>query len=206
MLPPFKVSCAVCLLNDNPNGFVCMTSSSVDDLNKVIQRAKDVAHRKQNEPGGLHHDHAHFVCAIEIRSLANLQKQPKSTEYKQAILSQLQEGGAPMAPNAAAKVKMGHHLVTLLRILEGRKKKKDQNNKSHWMVLGYKTGPETWELDLPGGKRHLGESTSDCAIRETEEECSVAIDPKWISGDQVNALHDGECNVFYMIEPPTEQV
>ena len=36
-------------------------------------------------------------------------------------------------------------------------------------------------LDLPGGKRHLGQSTLMCAIRETMEECSLTIDRGWLS-------------------------
>ena len=36
------------------------------------------------------------------------------------------------------------------------------------------------ELDLPGGKRHLGETTLQGVIREVEEECSLQIDYDWL--------------------------
>ena len=122
---------------------------------------------------------------------------------------QLQDGGVQVdcitngiLTNSQAKVKLGHHLSTLLRMMEGRKKDKDLAKFTHWMVLGYAVGPDSWLLDLPGGKRHLGESTLDCAVRETEEECSVTIDREWISGDHARKLHDGECNNFFLVEPP----
>jgi len=49
------------------------------------------------------------------------------------------------------------------------------------MVMGYIDGPRNFELDLPGGKRHLGESTLEGAIREVEEECSLQIDNEWFA-------------------------
>jgi len=34
--------------------------------------------------------------------------------------------------------------------------------------------------NLPGGKRHLGETTLQGVIREVEEECSLQIDYDWL--------------------------
>ena len=64
--------------------------------------------------------------------------------------------------------------------------------------IGRRDGPNKWALDLPGGKRHLGESALECAIRETEEECSLLLSRETLAG--VETLHDGICNEFYMVD------
>jgi 8-oxo-dGTP pyrophosphatase MutT (NUDIX family) len=48
------------------------------------------------------------------------------------------------------------------------------------MAMGYVDCPYLLTLDLPGGKRHLGESTLRGVIREVEEECSLAIDYEYL--------------------------
>jgi len=57
----------------------------------------------------------------------------------------------------------------------------------------------TWQLDLPGGKRHLGESTFQCAIRETEEETSLVVDETWLTGPP---FMEDVCNLYYPMCPP----
>ena len=56
--------------------------------------------------------------------------------------------------------------------------------------MGYIDGPLKLMLDLPGGKRHLGESTLQGLIREVEEECSLLIDHEWFAG-QVSKKYGG---------------
>ncbi|KAG7361280.1 hypothetical protein IV203_036380 [Nitzschia inconspicua] len=63
------------------------------------------------------------------------------------------------------------------------------------------------ELDLPGGKRHLGESSFDCAIRETLEETSLLVDDTWHAGDGQpfkNTSTEDFCNAFYELRPPLQ--
>ena len=48
------------------------------------------------------------------------------------------------------------------------------------MAMGYVDCPYLLTLDLPGGKRHLGESTLRGVIREVEEKCSFAIDYEYL--------------------------
>jgi len=69
-----------------------------------------------------------------------------------------------------------------------------------------KDGSISFEIDLPGGKRHLGETSFQCAIRETYEETSLLIDETWLLNDGVPLQlrgEGGECNVFYLVSPPT---
>lgn len=53
---------------------------------------------------------------------------------------------------------------------------------------------KTWKVDIPGGKRKLGETPHECVLRETEEETSIII------GEQVEPyfqIIDG-CNKYYL--------
>jgi len=43
------------------------------------------------------------------------------------------------------------------------------------LVMAY-ADKDAWSLDLPGGKRHLGETSWECARRETWEESSVCVE------------------------------
>jgi len=79
-----------------------------------------------------------------------------------------------------------------------------------------------WTLDLPGGKRHLGESSLQGAIRETYEEMTLVVDEEWVydsgggntQGKNPNKKDNGRVpfrqsdshsqqgNVYYMMRPP----
>jgi hypothetical protein len=56
--------------------------------------------------------------------------------------------------------------------------------------MGYVYGPYLLTLDLPGGKRHLGESTLRGVIREVEVECSLAMDYEYLFSN-VSDLYGG---------------
>ena len=61
------------------------------------------------------------------------------------------------------------------------------------------------QLDLPGGKRHLGEGPFECAMRETEEEVSLHVDETWLFGDKLpreSKAEDERGNVYYFLRPP----
>ena len=63
----------------------------------------------------------------------------------------------------------------------------------------------SWALDLPGGKRHLGEQSFEGAIRETEEESSLKIDERWLS--ERSPRYDGvKSNAYFFLRPPAEMV
>ncbi len=117
----------------------------------------------------------------------------------------------------ALRIELGHHLSSLLHMLvdenipggEGEDRRRSRANDAttttprhdvtmmgYLMVMGYVVIGDGNDdgilltLDLPGGKRHLGESTLSCAIRETEEECSLIIDEMWLS-DMVHVRYGG---------------
>ncbi|KAL9178512.1 hypothetical protein ACHAXT_001850 [Thalassiosira profunda] len=202
-IPPFKVNCAICLLTGHQrNGFVAVASSSFDEMQPTIQRAREAGLQKANGGKGLHSDHAHFVCALEVSTLQSLlaagKTRSKSQRENGEILRQMkEEGGVELsaelmdAPQSTSvQIKMGHHLTSLLYLLQtpAKRKPKDKDETSglyqpirYMMVLGYQDGPAKLELDLPGGKRHLAESTLEGAVREVEEECSLLLDRRWLA-------------------------
>jgi len=88
---------------------------------------------------------------------------------------------------------MGHHLTSLLWLLQDDKQptmKSSSNNVKYIIVMGYIDSSTAMELDLPGGKRHLGETTLQGVIREVEEECSLQIDYDWLVGN-VSKIYGG---------------
>jgi len=108
-----------------------------------------------------------------------------------------------------AIVDLGHHLKSLLKIVRneikqrklsrakksghdntGNSGREDSELQYYIMVLGYKYGRRRWLLDLPGGKRHLGETTLQGLIREVEEECSLNIEEDWLS-ERMPRLYGG---------------
>jgi len=86
--------------------------------------------------------------------------------------------------SSSVQIKMGHHLTSLLWLLQDKQLPKSSNNNVKYiMVMGYIDSSHAIELDLPGGKRHLGETTiQGVIIREVEEECSLQINYDWLVG------------------------
>ncbi|KAL7481263.1 hypothetical protein ACHAW6_006944 [Cyclotella cf. meneghiniana] len=201
--PSFKVSCAICLLTSHySNGFVAIVSDSLNQVQPFVQRARNAA--EANLEKGLHSDHAHFVCALEIPSLQSLLQSGKTRsgllQCKMHILTQMHHAGVKLSTEVEPfvgggensigqnfDILLGHHLSSLLQIIAVRCPNKtltissDRTTQLQYiMIIGYQDGPFQWTLDLPGGKRHLGESTLEGAIRELEEECSLRLDRKWV--------------------------
>ena len=193
IIPPLKVSCASCLLlGHQRNGFVAFVSESLEELHTSVQRARNAAVAKVH----LHSDHAHFICALEVSTLQALLKDRKEhNQFKMKVLTQMKEGGVELPQEAmdllssketssvsSLQIKMGHHLRALLPLF---KKLHNSGRPRYVMVIGYIDGPTEFELDLPGGKRHLGESALEGAVREVEEECSLQIDKKLMVGQVI---------------------
>eukprot|EP00956_Cyclotella_meneghiniana_P017676 scaffold29028_cov77-Cyclotella_meneghiniana.AAC.1 len=190
----FKVSCAICLLTGHYwNGFVALVSKSSDQLQPIIQTARRASKAKQQT--GLHSDHAHFVCAVEISLLQSLKMaKTRSARLSSAnqLLNQIQRSGEKLAEDAQAfnngggmtngqefKFVLGHHLTSVLQILTDQCNCKT-NLLQYLLVIGYQNESFNLTLDLPGGKRHLGETTLEGAIREVEEESSLQLNKKWL--------------------------
>jgi hypothetical protein len=219
-IPPYKVSCASCLLQLENNGFVCVASKDFSTIQSVIQLAnqrKDekMARKSTNtcmkNKSSLHGDHAFLLLALPRRSLWNIAKK-NATEFEtnivmQIFLSQVKDitYDQPLSRsylNTVIKIyddgeastnttfHLGPHLHSMLRMtnlsIEGKGEITVEDEEDWWLVmvenkpnLQNRTKKIVWNLDLPGGKRHLGETSLQCAIRETEEETSLVVHETW---------------------------
>jgi len=195
-IPPFKVNCAICLLTTHQrNGFVAIISNSYNELQSTITSARKSTLIKQSNGKKLHADHAHFICAIKLSSLYSLlsagKTRSKNEMVTKDILMQIRnDGGVDCLSSemtnestSSVQIKMGHHLTSLLWLLQDDKQKSSNNNVKYIMTMGYIDSSHAIELDLPGGKRHLGETTLQGVIREVEEECSLQIGYDWLVGN-----------------------
>jgi 8-oxo-dGTP pyrophosphatase MutT (NUDIX family) len=70
-----------------------------------------------------------------------------------------------------------------------------------WLVMGY-DDHKSLELDLPGGKRHLGETSLEGAIRETEEETSLVWDASWVTTALQSKKRSEGGNRYFVLHPP----
>ena len=203
---PYKVSCAQCLLTDKPNGFVCVSSPSV----QTVEFARDLARKgiryKKAEQIALHSDHSEHVCVVPREVLwkyetAKTRDQSNKADY--ALRDGLSKQGVEHSVGEEAnrcEFELGHHLVSLLHIT----KKDVDADSAYWLVMLQWTGTK-YQVDLPGGKRHLGETSWEGATRECEEECSLQIDPSWVHGEPRRSSRKADTgNLYYMLRPPAD--
>lgn len=213
--PDIKVSCAACLLEGVPNGFSCVNSTT---SRIAVEYARDEARKNaqslRDSGKKLHADHADEVVILESKLLRSVARSPSgkkggpqspSIDDHKALRDHLEEEGMDMTD--VKRINLGHHIQSLLRTMKNKDyfflaiAFRDELVQQHYHVVSI-------ELDLPGGKRHLGESSFDCAIRETLEETSLLIDDTWHAGDGMplkNASNDDFCNAFYDLHPPPRQ-
>jgi hypothetical protein len=203
----FKASFAQCRLRDEPNGFVCVSSLSRQTVDFARDLARERADEKRNE-GELHSDHAHYVCSLSKRTMWNFLDKARTRQQKRIaadqVMEQLSQQGAPA--ESGENVEFGHHLKSLLLM-----SKSSDSDTTHWLTLVYddrEKKEHCWTIDLPGGKRHLGETTFQGAVRETEEEMSLQIDETWKleENPRRNRHRSDECNAYYFLTPPCEML
>lgn len=233
-----KISFASCILDHEPNGFLCIASP----LRAVVDDAKNrtLEARKINMKRGkiFHADHANYICTLHQTPLEKLVRPQSHSQNAQggitdldpsfkALLQSMQDQGVEAYAhtnnqdtslecyndnektntdrNPIVTIKIGHHLKTMLRIMKG------QNNFIYTIIAKSptKNGGCTLEIDLPGGKRHIAETSFRCCVRETEEETSLLIDETWlITGNREpikskSKFENG--NAFFLARPPGEE-
>ena len=155
-----KVSCAACLLEDEePNGFVCVSSPS----RKLVDLARDTARQlaKEKSDDALHSDHAHYICTLPRRLLWQVYDRSKtrsqSARSTEECLEHLGFEGVP-TDTGRDSVKLQHHLTSVLRI----SRDDVDANTAYWMVIVYRDddtdnsssknkNQSSWSLDLPRG-------------------------------------------------------
>jgi hypothetical protein len=199
----FKVSCASCSLEVEPNGFACINSKSYSEVDYARELAEN---EKRNHVQSLHHDHAHRLLVlnqsifhgINFKSVNKLGIPNSNVCDLNVALAK--EG---IDTDSIVEIELGHHLISLFCLM----KKKDY----FFLAIAFfdDIGEDKKKsiIDIPGGKRHLGETSMECAIRETREETSLVIDEKWNSCDEPPLQKKGgadRSNVYYDMRPPME--
>jgi hypothetical protein len=201
----FKLSCAACLLRDHePNGFCLVSSPSPEIVDHVCDTSRSNKSALEAKGVALHPDHSHFVARLPRSSLWSLQKSKTRAQTREAVdaildhLSQQQDLGLD-APErfSGGTVELGHHLSSVLGLTMGNTASEDD----FWFVMGYDDG-KSLELDLPGGKRHLGETSSEGAMRETREETSLVWEASWVTRALQGKKSDGGNRYFVLCPPP----
>lgn len=236
--PNIKTSFASCILDHEPNGFLCIASPSravVDDAKNRTLEA-----RKINMKRGkiFHADHANYICTLHQKALEKLVRPQSHSQNAQgdvtdsdpsfkALLQSMQDQGVEAYAHTNTQdtsvegyddnektntdrkpivtIKIGHHLKTMLRIMKG------QNNFIYTIIAKSptKNGGCTLEIDLPGGKRHIAETSFRCCVRETEEETSLLIDETWLTTGNREPIKSKSKfengNAFFLARPPGEE-
>lgn len=222
-----KLVCAQCMLQVVPNGFVCLSSPSrslVEDARDMALRAKEQTLESKNV---LHSDHADYICVLGLHALkrydaSSSHQRRRSYEKKYynnlnglhnmnqdeqqyLILKELLDQNVPVdkSPNNV-NLKIGHHLKCIFNFFQGEERDR------FVMITVVQTHKQdgtgtVLEMDVPGGKRHLGESSLECAFRETREETSLAMEKSWLLEDGrplKSSIADESFNAFYQVLPP----
>mmetsp|Transcript_33579 Transcript_33579/g.79183 ORF Transcript_33579/g.79183 Transcript_33579/m.79183 type:complete len:501 (-) Transcript_33579:327-1829(-) len=196
----FKLSCASCLLKGHePNGFCVISSSSPDIVDMVRDTSRSKRREKEETGRPLHPDHAHFVARLSRNSLWKLYRSKTRSQTSQAVeeifgyLSEQDIDAVSNVERFTDGIELGHHLVSLLALTD--------KSDDFWFVIGY-DDHKSLQLDLPGGKRHLGETSLEGAIRETEEESSLVWEPSWVLGALEGKKASEGGNRYFLLHPP----
>jgi hypothetical protein len=212
-----KVSSASCILHNEANGFLCITSPSRTIVDGAQICAREAQQLKADKGIALHPDHADYICTLRQSILKSLLAGKKSngngnpsSESMNMLLQELRDQGVDVSNDANSihkpMIVIGHHLKTMLNmnITKGK-----DNFMFTMITKTIKKERCVFEIDLPGGKRHLGETSFECAVRETEEETSLLIDETWMIGDgkPVRSRDQSERgNVFFLARPPQKDI
>ena len=199
------VSGAQCVLQSQPNAFVCICSKTKHNVTIAKKKAEETMKLgwKTN-----YTDCADYICVVPKIELTKLHKKMSPTNYIWEI-QKLQNTllrecnlSHKRTMNTSIDTIVGHHLKTVLPLLPKHVwwllvivRKHDKSDK----------GSFTLHVDIPGGKRHLGESPYQCAIRELQEETSLQINKDWLmnNGNSLKSKLIGEeCNTYYLACPP----
>ncbi len=235
--PSIKISCANCLLEIEPNGFTCILSKSKSTIQSVVHNANQ--HKKRKNVLHADHVHYLCTIPLQLLldlSLCNFKmkmakKKKNDNEMdKMKILFQTliktfvncieQEGiitnddptTATMTKNddKHVDIDIGYHLSAILRLVSSNNKKNQSQYIMVTLMQHSKSDYCVWEVNIPGGKRHLGESSWQCAIRETEEETSLVINDDWLM-KEYNVSNDDNCkaeifrqNRYFFLEAPPD--
>jgi hypothetical protein len=205
-LSPLKVKCAQCLLAREPNGFVCIISSSKVDLLRIRDLALESSSRRSAQGIPLHADHAQDVAVVSktvLQAMASAKTRAQISQATANLVAELKDQGI-IDCDQYYRYDLGHHVEALLRISAYQKNQSD--SLEYWFIMiqasSSKQESSRKTIDLPGGKRHLGEASLAGAIRETYEETSLSVDSTWLVGSPRRGSRNEAGNIYFIMQPP----
>jgi len=203
-----KISFAQCVLLSNPNAMAIVMSSSYDHLDKIrLKGSNRRANMKQ-----VKHDHCDDLFIFRYENLVNFCK--GKTRAQKSEMCQLLKNDDGHLPSCTKELNIGYHLETVLSSL--RRTREIAKNKfimvmgrNHDLAGGNGNISGIVDLDLPGGKRHIGETVLKCLSRETFEETSIDLsedcDIHENDDENFKEVDSSLQNCFYSLFPITER-
>ena len=203
---------------DHGDFVICLPREVLWEFLQVIRAEKK---KNQNKPSP--QSKTRPLNQIQDDILAQMVKQgvEAAASSSSSTESQTQEDGT--------KLKFGHHLESLLDLMMQNPSKNTisiKKNKSnatassapdssstiptigedYMLIYGFDDSTDEeikLELNVPGGKRALGETSLQAAMRETEEEISLRWTESWIWRAYQNQKDPSlKMNRFFMLHPP----
>jgi len=203
-----EIQGAECLLAINPNAFACISANNYESVCKIQAWSRDAQQVALEQGQTLMKDHADFMVVFLWEDLLEFYKASKSKDKERIgeASHKLAEQISQQNIQLDGKIldtpcfNMGHHLQTILRA--SLSKLSDFGD--YFLAMAYSAQAGRLELDLPGGKRNLGESTWDGLVRESQEETSLRLDSSWIMEDrQPFKISSERENIYYQLWPPS---
>ncbi len=192
-------SVAQCILlnraNKCQNGMTCISSVEIQVMDSIIQLQQRQVLEKKKSGKKLYHDHATYLHAMDKKKIFTYYNQPKSANNNvnlDWIVNDVSKQQNLRNIRGRIEIEIGHHLKEAITGLT-RHVLKTSNYILVTIFEKRVRNQRTWKVDIPGGKRKLGETPHQCVLRETEEETSIII------GGQVEPyfqIIDG-CNRYY---------
>lgn len=173
-------SAAQCVLstrvNRSQNGMMCIVAKESEDMDVLVQLQQAKVLEKKRNGEALHHDHVTYTHAMSVAKMRDYYDQPKSANNTKSfnwLVAEVLERNKK-GRHRNVDVEIGHHLK---EAFVGAPKHLLKFSKYILITIFEETVDRrrNWKVDIPGGKRKLGETPHNCALRETNEETSIVI-------------------------------
>ena len=195
--PGFKFRMAECLLKNINNGFMIFYGKEKKNIVEFI----DFAKQQQIKKVSLHHDHAQYLMPWKLANYEVTFERIKNNS-ENTVGDICKSSSRKLKNTIKYSIILDHHLVNFIKNYESANDCIIKTDDWIMVMVNVVISSEKeceFNLEIPGGKRRLGESTYQCAMRETEEETSISSE--FYSSIEYNkhskAIH--HVNKYYMV-------
>jgi hypothetical protein len=189
-----KYSMAQCGLESERNAFVCIEGTDIF-LKNFIQESSNTLKDKIAKGIDLHRD----ACDHLVRLTA--------TELKTNLLYQIRNklGDQGMSTDRLQRyqeMEYGPHLKSAIKSKDFEYLVDGESAKVLVMVKlnNEHRGNYKIVLEIPGGKRELGETSVDCAVREVYEEAHISLDRQMLENATIDDTVENSGRFYFVRE------